>query len=81
MTTILHGNVVPGVRRLKTKTAAAVAAAEDYLPTPRVARRYDVTTRTIERWEDDTKLRFASTPSPLALTNMATNTATNAARH
>ena len=73
MTTILHGNVVPAGRRRKTN--AAVAAAEDYLPTPRVARRYDVTTRTIKRWEDDTKLRFASTPSPLALTNMATNTA------
>jgi hypothetical protein len=36
-------------------------AADFYLPTPRVAERYDVSTRTVERWGGKEELNF---PAP-----------------
>jgi hypothetical protein len=38
-----------------------VTEGDTHLSTPRVAARYNVTTRTIERWEDDEVLEF---PAP-----------------
>jgi lipopolysaccharide export system protein LptC len=35
-----------------------VAEGDVHLSTPRVAARYDVSTRTIERWEEDEDLEF-----------------------
>jgi hypothetical protein len=38
--------------------AAPAPGGEAFLSTPGLADRYDVSTRTIERWEEDPKLNF-----------------------
>jgi hypothetical protein len=45
------------MQRAKPLAGSAIAA-DGYLSNPALAERYDVATRTIERWEDDPKLDF-----------------------